>query len=634
VASILDTIENPQHLKRLKISELEPLASEIRALIIKTVSEKGGHLASSLGAVELIVALHYIFDTPYDSIVWDVGHQAYAHKILTSRRDRFHTLRQYDGLSGFPNKNESPYDPFTVGHGSTSISAALGLAAARDIKGTREKIIAVIGDGSLVGGMAFEAMNNVGHLKKDMIVVLNDNEFSISPSIGALSRYLNKIMINPLYNKMRRDTQALLEMVPKFGFRFLRAAQRLEEGIKNLLVPGMLFEEMGFRYIGPIDGHNIPLLAETFGKIKDMNEPILVHVLTKKGRGYEPAEKFPSHFHSVGPFDIVTGKQLKSKDDVNTFTNVFSEAIVAEAGRDKDVVAITAAMTDGTGLARFQKVFPERFFDVGMAEAHAVTFSAGLAKGGLRPVVAIYSTFLQRAYDQMIHDVCLQNLPVVFCLDRAGLVGEDGPTHHGTFDIAYLSHMPNMIVMAPKDGNDLRDMLRTALEHNGPSAIRFPKAPAGDQSSAVNSQTSKIPVGKAKVIKEGRDVAILALGSMVVPSVEAASILESKGVRPYIVDMRFAKPIDTALIESISARTKKFIVAEEGSLKGGMGSLVEEFLAGNIAGAEIDRIALPDEFITHGKRELLLKRYGLSADGIANRAIKMLAGRPLPERDK
>ena len=453
---LLDAIKEPADIRRLKLTELPVLARELREEMISTISKTGGHLSSSLGAVELTMAIHYTFDTPRDIVLWDVGHQTYANKMLTGRAKSFSTIRQLGGLSGFPNKDESPaHDIFTSGHSSTSISTALGLVLAKDLDGKNNKTVVVIGDAALAGGMSFEALNHAGHLKKNMIVILNDNELSISKSVGALSRYLNRIITNPAYNKIRRDVERVLIRIPRFGFRAYRAARKLEEGLKNLLIPGMLFEELGFRYFGPIDGHNTAQLINVFKNVMDLDEPLLIHVVTKKGKGYKPAEDNPSAFHSTGPFDIATGA-TSGKNSKETFTEAFSSGIIGLAEKDPKIVGVSAAMIDGTGFDRFAKLFPERFFDVGIAEEHAVGLSAGLARGGYKPVVAIYSTFLQRSYDQIIHDVCLQNLPVVFCLDRAGLVGEDGPTHHGMFDIAYLRHIPNLTVMAPKDTGELK----------------------------------------------------------------------------------------------------------------------------------------------------------------------------------
>lgn len=611
---LIETIKDPSDLRRLKLSDLPILSGEIRDEILKTVSATGGHPASSLGAVELTIAIHYAFDTPKDAVLWDVGHQTYAHKLLTGRLNRFNTLRQLGGLSGFPSKDESPqYDIFTCGHSSTSISTALGLVLARDLKNEKNKVVAVIGDASLAGGMAFEALNNAGHMKKDIIIILNDNELSISRSIGALSRYLNRIITNPAYNKIRKDVEKVLIRIPRFGFRAYLAARRLEEGLKNLLVPGMLFEEMGFRYFGPINGHNIAELVKTFRNIMDLNEPVLIHVITKKGKGYKFAEENPAAFHSTGSFDLKTGQKPKTKEDA-TFTEAFCEKIVELAAKDSRVVGITAAMVDGTGLNRFASLFPDRFFDVGISEEHAVGFSAGLARGGFRPVVSIYSTFLQRGYDQIIHDVCLQNLPVVFCLDRAGLVGEDGPTHHGVFDIAYLRHIPNLILMAPMSPEELKEMLEFALRQDRPCAIRYPKG------SALNSPIRQpIALGKSQILKEGKDLAIIAVGGMSGMALEVGAALSKKRISAFVVNARFIKPLDEEVLEKICVSLKKIVTIEDGVLEGGFGSAVLEFIEReNLKGIRVKRFGLPNRFIEHGKREELFLKYNLTADAICD----------------
>lgn len=612
---LLDSINSPADLKRLPVKKLPALAEEIRKEIIDTVSKQGGHLASSLGAVELTIALHYLLKTPEDTIVWDVGHQAYAHKILTGRKNKFDTLRQLGGLSGFPSKYESTYDPFVVGHSSTSISTALGLVAARDIKKGNSKVVVMIGDASLAGGMAFEALNHAGHIKKDLLVILNDNEISISKTIGALSRYLNSIFTNPLYNRLRKQMQEIVKKIPLVGKRAFNVARRFEEGLKNLLVPGMLFEELGFRYFGPIDGHDINAIIRTLKNIMTLREPIILHVLTKKGKGYKFAERQPSIFHSSGPFDIKTGKRLKSKGaKSNTFTASFSKKLIELAKKNKKIVAITAAMPDGTGLAPFAKEFPNRFFDVGIAEGHAVGFAAGLAKGGLKPVVAVYSTFLQRAYDQMIHDVSLQNLPVLFCLDRAGLVGEDGPTHHGVFDIAYLRHIPDLVVMAPSSTKELEAMLEFGIKLDGPVAIRYPKGV-----SRIELPVPKVELGKAEVLKKGKDIAIFALGSMVEVALEAAERLKKDRLNIEVINARFVKPLDETLLEDVLSRIKRIVTIEEGVLNGGFGSAIAEFIdREKIRDVMVEMVGLPDEFVEHGKRSELLNKYNLNIEGIVN----------------
>jgi len=608
----LNKINSPKDLKKIPVENLPALAGEIREKIIDTVSKNGGHLASSLGAVELAVALHYTFDMPRDKIIWDVGHQAYAHKILTGRAENFGTLRQLGGISGFPNREESEYDIFTCGHSSTSISVALGLASARDIKKESWKSIAVIGDAALAGGMAFEALNNAGHLGKDLVVVLNDNELSISKSVGALSRYLNKILANPVYNRVRRRMQILVKRIPIFGFKTFKAARRLEESLKNLLVPGAIFEELGFRYFGPIDGHNINELITTFKNLSTLREPILMHVITKKGKGYRFAEEKPSFFHSAPVFEIGIDASRR-KSSKRTFTKVFSEKIVKLATGDKRIVAVTAAMPDGTGLSEFQRRFPNRFYDVGIAEAHAVAFSAGLANEGLKPVVAIYSTFLQRGYDQIIHDVALQNLAVIFCIDRAGLVGEDGPTHHGIFDIAYLRHVPNLVMMAPKDGLELEKMLEFAVGLNRPVAIRYPKALS--ESHVSGSSFHEIKLGASEPLRDGKDMAIFAIGSMASVAIKAADLLSSDGIEAMVINARFVKPLDKERIESVLGRINKIVTLEEGVASGGFGSAISEFAHNeNIKNVNIKMFGLPDHFLVHGRREELLKEYHLTAD--------------------
>jgi len=616
MVKILDTINSPKDLKKLSVEELTALSSELREKIIEVTSQAGGHLASSLGTVELTISLHYVFDTPKDVILWDVGHQAYSHKLLTGRRARFKTLRQLGGISGFPNKNESEYDAFTVGHSGTSISSALGLACARDLKGSDEKIIAVIGDASLGSGMAFEALNHSGHLKKNLIVVLNDNELSISPSIGALSKYLNKIVTNPVFNKIRTDAQNLVKRIPRFGFRAYRAARKLEEGLKNLISQGMLFEELGLTYFGPIDGHNIALLIETLKNISNIKGPVLLHVLTKKGKGYKFAEEHPTKFHGIAPFEIKTGRKTSGTEE-ESFTETFGKKVVELAEKDKKIVAITAAMPDGTGLLNFASRFPDRFFDVGIAEQHAVTFSAALAKAGLKPVVAIYSTFLQRSYDQIVHDICLQDLNVVLCLDRAGLVGEDGPTHHGILDIAYLRGMPKMTIMAPRDQKELESMLELSTAIKKPVAIRYPRGGLLGKHAVL--PPSSLELGKSELLKDGKDLAIFAVGSTVYPAIEVSEMLQKEGVNASVINVRFIKPLDEELLEDILNRTKKVVTIEEGVINGGFGSAILEFIEKEkIKGMNVKRIGLPSEFIEHGDRMQLLKKYNLTSEGICN----------------
>ena len=627
---LLPSIDSPKQLKELSLKQLPQLAQEIRREIIQTVTKTGGHLASNLGAVELTVALHYVLDMPKDKIIWDVGHQVYTHKILTGRKSRLKTLRQWQGLSGFPSREESVYDTFSVGHGSTSISTALGLACARpkqDKKHSprRAKIVAVIGDASLGGGMALEALNHAGQLQRDLIVIVNDNKMAISRSVGALSRYLNRIITTPIYNRIRRDLERLLKRLPRFGPKLFSTARRLEESLKNLLVPGILFEELGFRYFGPINGHDINEIIATMKNVLQLEGPVLIHAVTIKGKGLAHAEKIPEKFHGVSSdADLLPVPETKAK----SFTRMFSEKMVCLAKKNQDIIAITAAMPEGTGLDKFARLFPERFYDVGMAEAHAIGFSAGLAQAGLRPIVAIYSTFLQRAYDQIIHDICLQNLPVVLCLDRSGVVGEDGVTHQGIFDLAYLRHLPNLTVLAPKDGQELQAMLDFTLGFSGPLAMRYPKGKTPDFSLLLGRTYSpaKIRYSKAEVLRQGKDAAILALGSMVYPSLQAANELCAQGIDCTVVNMRFAKPLDEALIKKICAQVDALFTVEEGVGAGGFGSGVWEFLERNgYDNVRLRRIGLPCEFIPHAKREFLLKKYGLTAGGIKEIVLKGLS---------
>jgi len=594
---------------------LEELAGEIRGLLVHTVAKTGGHLAPSLGVVELTLALHRVFDSPRDRIIWDVGHQAYVHKILTGRREQFATLRQYGGLSGFPKPGESIHDAFGVGHSSTSISAALGMALARDLKGEDFRVLAVIGDGSLTGGEAYEALNNAGQLQTNLTVIVNDNEMSIAKNVGAMSEYLTRLRTAPTYARVKHDLEYLLRRIPAIGESVFHVAERLKDSLKYLLVPGMIFEQLGFKYIGPIDGHNIRLLLDVFDKSKQISGPVVIHVVTVKGKGYLPAERNPDKFHGVGPFDIETGNIIK-KNCTATYTDVFGDILIELAEQNSDIVAITAAMPEGTGLKKFAQRFPKRCFDVGIAEPHAVTLAAGLATQGKRPVVAIYSTFLQRAYDQILHDVCLQNLPVVFAIDRAGIVGEDGPTHHGVFDLSYLRHMPNMTLMAPKDENELRHMLYTAMQLDGPVAVRYPRG-AG-LGVTLNDPLRLLPVGKAEQIKAGSTVALVAIGNMVAPCTEASNLLKEQGIDAAVVNARFVKPLDTEMIRQLAREVGIIVTVEDNVLQGGFGSAVLESVnSQNLHWAKVLRLGLPDEFIPHGGKEQLLSLYGLDAPGIA-----------------
>jgi len=609
---LLDNINSPQDMKGLGTDELVTLATEVREHIIEGVSSTGGHLASSLGAVDLALALHYVFNTPDDKIVWDVGHQAYAHKILTGRRESFKTLRTLGGISGFPKIAESPYDSFGVGHSSTSISAALGMAAARDLAGGSKKVIAVIGDGSMTAGLAYEGLNQAGHIKKDLLVILNDNEMSISRNVGALSTFLSRKITGRFAQKLKGEVEGFIESIPKIGGRLMGIAKRAEDSLITFLTPGMIFEGFGFNYLGPIDGHDMGLLVNTLRDVKDLKGPVLLHVMTKKGKGYAPAEAMPSQFHGVGPFDAKTG--IVKKSSAISYTKVFSDAILDCAGKNKKVVAITAAMLGGTGLSAFQEKFPERFFDVGIAEQHALTFAAGLATEGFVPVAAIYSTFLQRAFDEVCHDVCLQNLHVVMALDRAGIVGSDGPTHHGIFDISSLRPLPNIVVAAPKDGAELRNLIFSAIKYKAPVVVRYPRGKVPDDYS--KEAFAFIEPGKAELLSDGSDVAILALGSMVYPAIEAARELEKSGVKTAVVNARFVKPLDEDLITRMAESSGKIVTVEEGALQGGFGSAVMELFEQRAIQCPLKRLGIPDTFIEHGTQEELRGALGLDAGGI------------------
>ncbi len=617
--SLLDQINGPDDLKCLPRGELPNLAMEIRQLIVDVVSKTGGHLASNLGVVELTIALHYVFDMPRDKIVWDVGHQAYTHKILTGRRDRFHTLRQHGGISGFPRISESPFDAFSTGHSGTSISAGLGISCAKDLKEERDKVICVIGDGSMTAGLAYEALNQAGDLDKDIIVILNDNELSISPNVGALSSLLSRTFSSRFLQERRKDFGELLRSLPRIGNDAYYLAKRAEESFKALVTPGMLFEAFNFSYFGPIKGHRLDQLIDILSNIKNQDDPVLLHVTTQKGRGYPPAEQNPVYFHGVGCFEIETGNKVDCRRRIS-YTQIFGETMMELAGENDRIVAVTAAMPEGTGLVGFSEKFPERFFDVGIAEPHGVTFAGGMATEGFTPVVAIYSTFLQRAYDQIIHDICLESLHVVFAVDRGGIVGEDGPTHHGMFDIAFLRSMPNMVVMAPKDGRELQKMLRFAVTHDGPVALRYPRGAAveitaGDPLAEVDDL---IMPGKAEILLHGADVIILAIGSSVLEAVLAAQRLsEEENISATVVNCRFVKPLDEELIISLVKKIPRVITVEEGLLAGGFGSAVAECLVdAGISGYKIKRIGIDDTFIEHGAKDILRAKYSLDAEGI------------------
>jgi 1-deoxy-D-xylulose-5-phosphate synthase len=620
---VLNQIHTSQDVKKLDLEELERLCHEIRGEILSTVSKTGGHLASSLGVVELTTVLHYVFDFPRDKLVWDVGHQSYAHKLLTGRKDRFHTLRQYEGISGFPKRDESPYDAFDSGHSGTSISSALGMAEARRLKGEEGKIIAVIGDGSMTAGLAFEGLNQTGHIDQDLIVILNDNEMSISRNVGALSSYLNRLMTGQFVNRFRNDMKDFLETLPGIGKSVLRFAKQAEESLKGLLMPGLLFEELGLKYIGPIDGHRLDYLIETFQNIKKLRGPILVHVITKKGKGYPPAEMNPDRFHGVPPFVIETGELRNDQKSPPTYTEVFGETLCQLARENKRLIAITAAMQNGTGLEEFAREFPDRFYDIGIAEQHAVTFAAGLALEGMRPVVTIYSTFLQRAYDQVLQDVCLQNLPVVFALDRGGIVGEDGPTHHGLFDFSYLRHIPNMIVMVPKDENEFQHMIKTAMECPMPVAFRYPRGKGVGVRREVPLQS--IGIGKGELLREGQDILIIAIGSTVYPSLRAAESLAEVGIQAAVINSRFLKPLDGNLLCDWAKKTGKVLTVEENVLQGGFGSAVLElFQERGLFSIQVKRLGIPDIFVEHGSQALLREKYGIDENGIFKGVREML----------
>lgn len=612
---LLNAIENPTDIKALSFSQLEQLAAEIRQLIIHTIAQNGGHLAPNLGVVELTLALHKVFDSPKDKFIWDVGHQAYVHKILTGRRERFSSIRQLGGISGFPKQSESPYDAFDTGHSSTSISAALGLALARDLSDKRHNVLAIIGDGSLTGGQAFEALNHAGHLGTKLTVILNDNEMSIAKNVGALSEYLAKMRTAPTYSKVKHDLEYLLRRIPAIGESVAKTAERVKDSLKYLLVPGVLFEELGFTYFGPIDGHNIASLIDVLQQTKHLSGPVIIHVLTQKGKGYAPAERNASQFHGVGPFCVESG-QVAGGESRPTYTAVFGDTLVEIGVRNPDIVAITAAMPEGTGLKKFAAQFPERFWDTGIAEQHAVTMAAGMAAAGKKPVVAVYSTFLQRAYDQVLHDVCLQNLPVIFALDRSGIVGEDGPTHHGMFDFAFLRSIPNITIMAPKDEAELRNMLVTAEHIKGPVAIRYPRGCG--TGADISKSPVPLPVGQAEEVTTAGNLAIIAVGAMVEPSRQAAELLAAQGIMCRVINARFVKPLDETLIRRIAREIGLLVTVEDGVLAGGFGSAVLESVQNQrLNWVKILRLGWPDQFIEQGSRAQLLSKYKLTAEGIA-----------------
>ncbi|MDD4955023.1 MAG: 1-deoxy-D-xylulose-5-phosphate synthase [Candidatus Omnitrophica bacterium] len=623
---MLEKINSPKDLKNLNTDELNILSKEVRDLIVTVVSKKGGHLASSLGAVELTIALHYLLDTPQDTIIFDVGHQIYAHKILTGRRESFVNLREYKGLSGFPNSGESAYDAYISGHASTVVSWAQGIAEAKKIKNNNSKTVAIIGDGSLTGGMCFEALNACGHAQSDCLVILNHNEMSISPSVGALSNYLVKLTSMPVYNRIKTELESFLDHFA-ITKKLTARAKKFEEALKGLIVPGIFFEELGFRYFGPIDGHDFNKLIPTLKNIVSLKGPKILHVITKKGKGYKPSEQNPEDFHSAGSFNTATGVSLKEAKD--GYGEILSKKLIELAKEDKRIVAITAAMPKGTGLHLFRNKFPDRFYDVGIAESHAVGFASGLARGGIKPVVALYSTFLQRSFDQIIHDVALQNLGVIFAIDRAGVVGEDGPTHHGVFDIGYLRMIPNMVCIAPKDSRELEDSLEFALSLNSPCSIRYPK---GDAYSLGFDE--RLSLGKSQVICEGKDVCVIALGSMVKNAFDCVSLLKGEGINASLVNARFIKPLDEELLKYIGNNFKLIITIEEGSLACGFGSAVAEFLnkEGIYEKTKLICAGFPDEFITFAKREKLFELYGLDGYSLAGRIKQVLANEILLQK--
>jgi len=615
---VLSKVNYPEDIKNLDVPQLKILCSDIREYLIDTISEIGGHFGGGLGAVELTVAIHKVFDTPKDLVVWDTGHQAYPHKILTGRKEALKRIRKLNGISGFLKRSESEYDTFGAGHASTSISAALGMAFARDIRKNDKKIIAVIGDGAMTGGMAYEAMNNSGILKSNLIVVLNDNNMSIAPNVWQISNYFTEMIAHPDYNKFKGQIWDLTGKLDHFGDRLRKIAIRLESGIKAVVTPGMLFEALGFRYFGPVNGHNLHQLIKIFEQVKNLNGPILVHAITQKGKGYEPAEGDEQKLHASNPFDKLTGKVYKKADGPPSYTKIFGNALKEIVRENPSVVGITGAMPDGTGLDILQKSFPGNYIDVGIAEEHAITFAAGLATQGVIPVVAIYSTFLQRGFDQIIHDVGIQKLHVVFVLDRAGLVGADGPTHHGTFDLTYLRLVPGMVIMAPKDESELRDMLFTAINYKeGPIALRYPRGSA--LGVKLKEGFDEIEIGKSECIQNGNDVALLAVGSMVDYSIKASELLLEEGIHPEIINMRFIKPLDTKMLDDISNRHNKIVTLEESTLVGGFGSGILEYFNEKNYKNDILRIGLPDRFINHGSQSELHHQLEIDPEGIAKR---------------
>jgi 1-deoxy-D-xylulose-5-phosphate synthase len=619
---LLDGVEYPKDIRGFSVPELNQLAAEIREEVISVVSEVGGHFASTLGAVELTLALHYAFNTPEDRIVWDTGHQCYAHKLLCGRRERLATIRQLGGLSGFLSRDESEYDVFGAGHAGTSISAALGMVEAKSLDGSSRKVVAVISDGGLSAGLTYEGLNSAGHLDKDLIVILNDNEHFIDPRVGAVSSFLSKQFTSDLGVRLQKNLSNLLKNLPS-GENLKHAARKLRDSFLGLMTPGFLFESLGFQYVGPIDGHNIGEMLATLENVKKIEGPTLVHMMTKKGKGYLPAEKEPIKFHAVTPFHVLTGKAKKEKGPIPTYTDIFGQSLLRLAKENPKVVSITAAMGSGTGIDKVQRELPKRTYDVGIAEQHAVTFAGGMATEGYVPVVAIYSTFLQRGYDEILHDVCLQNLHVVFALDRGGLVGADGPTHHGVFDFAYMRSMPNLAIMAPKDENELQHMLKTAVEHSGPISLRYPRGEGWGV--ALDTEMQSLPIGKAELLRDGSDVVIAAIGQTVLPALKAAQELAPLGINAAVVNARFVKPLDGELFGALLNRIPRLITVEDHAVAGGFGSALLEFLADeNITGVEIKRLGVPDRFIPHGTQDELRKMCGFDKDAIAQAALQIM----------
>jgi 1-deoxy-D-xylulose-5-phosphate synthase len=625
MSKLLDTIDKPEDLRKLAIEDLPALAQEVREEIISIVSEVGGHFASTLGAVELTLALHYAFNTPRDRIVWDTGHQAYAHKLICGRRKKLQTIRQLGGLSGFLSRDESEYDVFGAGHAGTSVSAALGMVAAKSLRGEDYQVVSVISDGGLSAGLTFEGLNQAGHLNKDLIVVLNDNEHFIDSRVGAISSFLSKQLTTDLAIRLQHNLGALMRTLPKVGENLYQVARKFKESFLGLVTPGFLFEALGFQYVGPIDGHNVAEMIQTFQNVKKLDHPVLVHVVTRKGKGYPPAEEDPIKYHSVTPFHVLTGKAKKEKGGVPSYTDVFAEAMIRLAKENPKVVGITAAMGSGTGIDKFSRELPDRSYDVGIAEQHAVTFAAGMATEGWIPVVAIYSTFLQRGYDEILHDVCLQNLHVVFALDRGGLVGADGPTHHGVFDLSYLRSIPNIVVMAPKDENELRRMLKTAIDHNGPIALRYPRGEGWGVE--LEEEIRPLEIGKGELLRQGKDIAILAVGSTVMPALKAAQELAPLGIDAAVVNARFVKPLDRELLVSVLSSVPCAITVEDHVVTGGFGSAVAELIADEgITGVSLRRLGVPDRFIPHGTQDELKKICGFDKDAIAQAAMQLMRG--------